>query len=215
MALHDDKSIVRVVDGVVPALNLDRCVKRLFDIIASTIGLVLLSPVILIVSIAIKIDSGGPIFSHERLYGYKNRTIRVLKFRVTSEVKANKINSRVTRVGRVLRECGIDELPQLFNVLRGDMSIVGPRPYSRSQDLSEYGLMPLLDGVKPGMISLAEVTESRDGFGTMEQRNKDDLYYVENRSLFLDFKVVLMALFSEKLNLNADSKSRRQNTGCT
>jgi lipopolysaccharide/colanic/teichoic acid biosynthesis glycosyltransferase len=219
MALREDKSVdergrARVLGGVL-ALELDRYAKRAFDIIAATIGLILLSPAILVASIAIKLDSRGPIFSQETLYGYKNRAVRVLKFRsATTCVEANRTETRVTRVGRVLRECGIDELPQLFNVLRGQFSIVGPRPYARRKDLSKHSFVPLLDDVKPGMISLAEITKLREGFGTMEQRIKDDQYYIENRSFYLDIKIILMALFSEKLNESADSESRKHK-GCT
>jgi lipopolysaccharide/colanic/teichoic acid biosynthesis glycosyltransferase len=101
----------------------------------------------------------------------------------------------VTPVGRVLRRSGIDELPQLLNVLRGEMSIVGPRPYSCHQDLFENRVIPLPD-VKPGMIGSSQITEFREGLGTTDERINNDLHYVENRSLFLDIKILLMSAFS-------------------
>ena len=101
----------------------------------------------------------------------------------------------MTPVGRILRRTGIDELPQLLNVLRGEMSIVGPRPYTSRQDLFENRLMPLLN-VKPGMTGWSQITESREGLRTTEQRIIDDLHYVENWSLLLDIKIILMTAFS-------------------
>lgn len=201
MALRDDGSIgrqggVRLLAHVVSSLGVRRRAKRIFDIGAAATSLILLSPIILIVSVAVKIESRGPFFSRETLYGYGIRPIRALKFRsVKACVEANRLNSRVTPVGRILRRTGIDELPQLLNVLRGEMSIVGPRPYTSRQDLFENRLMPLLN-VKPGMTGWSQITESREGLRTTEQRIIDDLHYVENWSLLLDIKIILMTAFS-------------------
>ena len=185
-------------DGVA-ASGLGGGIKRAFDIIAGIASLILASPVILIVSMAIKLDSRGPIFSRETLYGYKNRPIVVLKFRSTMACpERDQTNFRATRVGRVLRQAGIDQLPRLFNVLVGEMSIVGPHPYARPHDLFEKRLVPLLDGVKPGLTGWAQFIESRQGLRTTDQRINDDLYYVENWSLSLDIKIVLMTLFSSR-----------------
>jgi polysaccharide biosynthesis protein PslA len=205
MAFHGDGSVGRdsrgrVLGGVAPALRPSGRIKRVCDIVAATGALVLLSPIILIVCIAIKLDSRGPIFSRETAYGYKNRAFRALRFRsVTAVAEADPSHSHVTRVGRVLHRTGIDELPQLFNVLGGAMSIVGPRPYARRQDLLENRLMPLLDGVKPGLTGWAQINESREGFWTMERRINEDLYYVKNWSLFLDIKIILKTLVSRKI----------------
>jgi len=204
MALHGNSSIGRhsrahVISDVAPALGVDRRAKRVFDIVAATVGLMLFSPILLITSIAIKLDSRGPIFFRETLYGYRNRAIRLLRFRsIAACAEADRINSRVTQVGQVLRQTGIEELPQLVNVLCGEMSIVGPRPYTSRQDLFEYDLMPLLNGFKPGMTGLAQITEAHEGFGTMEQHVNDDLHYVKNWSLSLDIKIILMTLFLRK-----------------
>jgi lipopolysaccharide/colanic/teichoic acid biosynthesis glycosyltransferase len=218
MALHDDEWKYgevggRTLGGDRIVFSFNRFAKRAFDIVAASIGLILLSPTLLIAAIAVKLDSRGPVFSLETLYQYKNRPIRVLKFRsVATSAEASRMNLRVTRVGRVMRECGIDGLPQLFNVLRGEMSIVGPRLYASHQDLSHYSLTPLLNDVKPGMIG---ITESLEGFGTTEQQIKDDLYYVENWSIFLDIKIALMALVSEKPHSGIDYNNRRQNKART
>jgi len=200
MAVHDDGSVGRRrVLSAVPALEPGGRVKRVFDIVAATTGLVLLSPIILVAALAIKLDSRGPIFSREIAYGYKNRAIRVFKFRTATVcTKASLTNSHVTRVGRVLRQTGIDDLPQLLNVLGGAMSIVGPRPYTCRRDLFEIRLTPLLHGVKPGLTGWAQINEYRDGFTTTEQRVNDDLYYVKNWSLFLDIKIILLSLVSQK-----------------
>jgi lipopolysaccharide/colanic/teichoic acid biosynthesis glycosyltransferase len=201
VALLNERSIARqsrarVLAGVLPALGLERVAKRLFDIVASTTSLILLSPIIFIVSAAIKFDSRGPIFSRETLYGYGN-TIRAFKFRSVPACRETQPNSRFTRVGRIIRRAGIDELPQLLNVLRGEMSLVGPRPYSSRPDMSES--QPLPSGFKLGMTSWAQVNESREGFRTTEQCINDDLHYIENWSLLLDFKIILLTVFSNKL----------------
>ena len=202
MTLHEGSSIGRqgraqARGDVVPALGLNRSVKRVFDVVAAVTGLTLFSPIVLITSIAIKLDSRGPIFCRETQYGYK-RPIRVLKFRSqTTCVEGGRGNSRVTQVGRILRRSGIDKLPQLFNVLTGDMSIVGPRPFVTRPDMFENYPAPLLiSGVKPGLIGYGQITESLRELSTTEQRINDDLRYAQNWSLFLDIKLVLTKLFT-------------------
>ena len=209
MGLHDDGSIsrqsgARFLPYVAPSLGGRRWAKRLFDIGAATATLILLSPIILIAAVAVKIGSRGSIFCDETLYGYGNRPIRVLKFRSAVTCgRTNRLGSRVTWVGRVLRRTGIDELPQLLNVLRGEMSIVGPRPYASRQNLFENTLMPLLSA-KPGMTGWSQIKESREGFRTTKQRISDDLHYVENWSLLLDIKIIMMTAFSQKPNASRD-----------
>lgn len=150
--------------------ELNRSVRRSFDIVAATAGLALFSPLYLIACLAIRVDSRGPIFLRQARLGYKNRAIDVLTFRsVTSDTEANKC---MTRVGRILRRSGIDRLPQLFNVLRGDMSIVGPRPHADHHDLLKKDLMQLLKGVRPGMTGLAQIAETRGGFSTRDSSSR-------------------------------------------
>jgi lipopolysaccharide/colanic/teichoic acid biosynthesis glycosyltransferase len=200
MTLHEGSSIGRQGSArgdAAPALGLNRSAKRVFDVLAAVTGLTLFSPIILIASIAIKLDSRGPIFCRETQYGYK-RPIRVLKFRSqTTCVEGGRGNSRVTQVGRILRRSGIDKLPQLFNVLAGDMSIVGPRPFvTRPDQFENYPTPLLISGVKPGLIGYGRNNEFRRGFSTTEQRINDDLHYAQNWSLFLDIKLILTKLFT-------------------
>lgn len=154
MALQDKKSIGQgnspaLGSGGVPA-RLVQLAKRIFDLVAATMCLILFAPILLITSIAIKLDSRGPILIRETLYGYKNRAIQIRKFRVAMVcAEGEQTNPRLTRVGQLLRQTGIDELPQLSNVLRGEMSIIGPRPSTHPSTL--------LNGDKPGMTSWAQM----------------------------------------------------------
>ena len=205
MALHDDGSIGRhsrgrVVSGVTTAVGPGGRTKRVFDIVTATGCLLLLSPIVLVVAVAIKLDSRGSLFSREIAYGYKNRAFRALRFRsATACAKGSQNNSHVTRVGRVLRKTGIDELPLLLNVLGGTMSIVGPRPYARRQNLFENRLTASFDGIKPGLTGWAQIAEKyREGRPSTAEHINDDLHYVKNWSLFLDIKIILMTLVSRK-----------------
>ena len=133
MSLEGNKSVVGVAqattqDEVVPVIGLERRTKRVIDIVVATMGLILFAPILLLASLAISLDSEGPIFIREALPG--NQAIRALKFRVAFAA-GNRINSRMTRIGQILSLTGIDELPQLINVLRGEMSIVGRRNVRR------------------------------------------------------------------------------------
>jgi len=172
--------------------------KRLFDIGAASLSLILLSPMIFIASVAIKMGSRGPVFSREILHGYGNRPIRVLRFRTSEACDASDRSSVfVSSIRRGLYRSGLDELPQLFDVLRGEMSIVGPPLQTGFRGVLENEFLPLR-GVKPGMTGWSQIKESRDGFTTTEERIKDDLYYVQNRSIFLDIRIVFMTIFCSK-----------------
>ena len=115
-------------------------IHRMFDLVAAATGVILLAPIFLITAVAIKLNSDGPIFIREPKFGYGNRKIQLFKFRLMSARRG----ATLTRVGQFLSETGIDELPQLFNVLRGELCIIGPPPTARPS--------PLLSKVKPGMI---------------------------------------------------------------
>jgi lipopolysaccharide/colanic/teichoic acid biosynthesis glycosyltransferase len=160
VALQDDESIGGANPGaalrsVLPAFHLHLVAKRLADIAAATLGLVLFSPLVLIACIAIRLDSPGPILVGESRYGHRNRPIEVLKFRlVQRRTESDPSRPQLTRVGRVLSQTGIEELPRLVNVLRGEMSIIGPPP-SAHPKLS-------LNRVKPGMIRWAQIVATRD-----------------------------------------------------
>lgn len=187
--------------------------KRFFDIVLSIIGSVVLSPVILIVFIVIKLDSEGKaIFGHERI-GKDMKKIKVYKFRTmysnsqeifdnfTEEQKQEfyenfKLDNdpRITRVGNFLRKTSLDELPQLFNILKGDMTIVGPRPIVE-EEIKKYGnKVEKVFSVLPGLTGYWQANGRSDT--TYEERVKMDMHYVQNRSLLLDFKIILKTFIS-------------------
>ncbi len=123
---HGADSDATFLPDVVPAFKIHERTKRMLDIFAAAMGIILFAPILLIICIAIRLDSRGPIFVRDIKYGYKDRKIQILKFRLVAACTASDpINPRLTRVGRIVSQTGIDELPQLFNVLRGEMSIVG------------------------------------------------------------------------------------------
>ena len=135
MSLQGDKSVRRVAqaavqDEVVPVIGLDQWTKRVADIFLATTGLILFAPILLLAFVALSLDFGGPIFIRKALPGRNNQAIRVLKFRVACAA-GYPINPRMTQVGQILSLTGIDELPQLINVLRGELSIVGQRNVPR------------------------------------------------------------------------------------
>ena len=188
-----------------------RFLKRTIDIIASLIGLILLSPVLIIVSILIKLESEGPIiFSQDRI-GYKGQKFKMYKFRsmvVNAEelkkklVEQNEMSGpmfkmkndpRVTKVGKFIRKTSIDELPQLINILRGEMSLVGPRP-SLPKEVKEFEpwMMERLE-VKPGLTCYWQVAGRNDI--DFEEWMKLDIKYVRERSFWLDIKLIFKTFF--------------------
>jgi len=177
-----------------------RFIKRAFDLFISIIGLILLSPLFLLVALLIKLDSKGPVFFKQQRLGERGKIFTIYKFR-TMYFDAQPIfnqdgsklwtsrDPRVTRVGRLLRRSGIDELPQLLNVLRGEMSIVGPRPdepYALAL-YSDTERCKLL--IKPGITGLAEIA----GRETLpwRQRLAYDVEYIKRCSFWLDLKIIL------------------------
>lgn len=181
--------------------------KRLFDRIMASLALLFLSPVFLAIAIAIKVDSRGPIFFSQRRYGMDGLVIVVWKFRSMSVQEdgdkvrqATRNDSRVTKVGAFLRRHSLDELPQFFNVLRGSMSLVGPRPHAVSHN-EEFrhkidGYM-LRHKIKPGITGWAQVNGWRgetDTLEKMEQRVLFDLEYIRNWSAWLDAKIILLTV---------------------
>lgn len=180
--------------------------KRAEDIVLTGLMLILLAPLLLFVGAMIKIDSPGPVIFRQERHGFNNNRFIVFKFRTmryipkpdASVPQARRNDPRVTRVGAFLRRTSLDELPQLFNVLRGDMSLVGPRPHATAHN-DKYA--PLIDGylsrhrVKPGITGWAQVNGWRGETETLEKMRKrleHDLFYVSNWSLLLDFKVLAL-----------------------
>lgn len=184
-----------------------RLLKNAFDRVLSGIALLLLSPVFLVIAAAIAIDSRGPIFFRQRRTGYNNEIFRIWKFRTMTVledgpdvVQAIRNDSRVTRVGKFLRSSSLDELPQLINVLAGDMSLVGPRPHALIHDeiyakmLDDYEIR---HRVKPGITGLAQVNgyrgETKDPHQLM-MRSQLDNEYTRNWSLLGDIKILIRTL---------------------
>jgi Undecaprenyl-phosphate glucose phosphotransferase len=199
-----------------PLSHLSRALKRAFDVVTAIAALILLSPLLIIVSLAIKLDSPGPVLFRQTRHGYNNELIRVLKFRsmTVMEDGANftqvtRHDPRVTRLGRFLRRTNIDELPQLFNVLVGDMSIVGPRPHATAQNETFAELISSFSrrhNVKPGITGWAQVNRCRgetDTLEKMQRRVEYDLYYIDNWSLLFDLRIILLTLFSREVYVNA------------
>ncbi|UGY17337.1 undecaprenyl-phosphate glucose phosphotransferase [Bradyrhizobium septentrionale] len=199
-----------------PLTPFHRAIKRSFDIAAAIVGLVVVSPLFVILALAIKLDSRGPVLFRQTRHGYNNETIRVVKFRsmtVTEDgdnfKQVTRHDPRVTRLGRIMRQTNIDELPQLFNVLVGDMSLVGPRPHATSQNEAFARLISSFSrrhNVKPGITGWAQVNGHRGETDTLEKmrrRIEHDLYYIDNWSFLLDLKIIVMTLFSRKVYWNA------------
>ncbi|HQT76004.1 MAG: undecaprenyl-phosphate glucose phosphotransferase [Rhodospirillales bacterium 20-64-7] len=182
-------------------------VKRAEDVVLSAGVLLFISPVMLAIAVAIKLTSKGPVFFKQRRLGYNNRVIEVLKFRsmythladADATLQAFRGDKRVTKVGAWLRKTSMDELPQLLNVLRGDMSLVGPRPHALATTAGGMALeeaVPVYASrhrVKPGITGWAQVHGYRGALDTVDKivhRVNHDLYYIENWSLALDLKIL-------------------------
>lgn len=190
-------------------------VKRGFDIVAAALGLIVLSPLMLVVAAAIKLDSEGPVLFAQERHGFNNQSIRVFKFRSMrvsrdhSFRQATRDDPRITRVGRWLRRNSIDELPQLFNILRGDMSLIGPRPHAIGHNemyIPEIRLFSRRHNMKPGLTGWAQVNGYRgetDTLDKMLRRIECDLYYIDHWSLWFDFQILFLTVFSKKTYSNA------------
>jgi len=179
--------------------------KRVFDVILSMLGLIIFSPIFLVVAILIKLTSKGPVFYRQPRIGFDGKEFWIYKFRSMREdaekesgpVWAIENDPRVTPVGRMLRRTSIDELPQLVNVFLSDMSIVGPRPERRVfVEKFKKSIPKYLERhrVKSGMTGWAQVNGLR-GNTPIEERTKYDIYYVENWSLAFDFEIILKTIW--------------------
>ena len=179
--------------------------------------LLLLTPLLLIIAFAIKLDSKGPVFYRQERRGYNKKSFEILKFRTMYDdecrertfQQAQRHDPRVTRVGRLLRRTSLDELPQLINVLKGDMSHVGPRPHPIALDERYAPYIPayfLRNRIKPGITGWAQVNGFRGEtttLETMEKRIAHDIYYIENWSLTLDIRILIMTAFVGFIHKNA------------
>lgn len=192
-------------------------IKRLEDIILASIALITLSPLMLLTALLIKLDSQGPIFFRQHRYGYNNRLINVLKFRsmhqhahdANAERQTTRNDQRITRIGRFIRKTSIDELPQLFNVLRGNMSMVGPRPHATATKaagvLFEDAVVQYSarHRVKPGITGWAQINGYRgetDTLEKIERRVELDLEYIERWSVWFDLYILFRTVPAIALN---------------
>lgn len=184
-----------------------RAVKRLMDIVGATVGLIFLSPLMLLMAVLIKLDSRGPVFYTQERMGLDARPFQMLKFRsMRSDAEAHgpgwtvEGDPRVTRLGRIIRRINIDELPQLINVLIGDMSLVGPRP-ERPVYVNQFrrSIPRYMNRhwEKGGMTGWAQVNGLR-GDTSIADRTRYDLWYIENWSLLLDIKILIRMFFNLK-----------------
>lgn len=207
---------MRTIDGV-PLLGLketplaegyNRFIKRVLDVAISALGLVLFSPVFLVTAVLVKLNSPGPVFYLQKRIGEDGSRFTIIKFRTmiknaekgVGRVWAKKDDPRRTRIGAFLRRFNLDEVPQLVNVLKGEMSLVGPRP-ERPHFVGKFReSVPRYMSrhkIKSGVTGWAQVNGLR-GNTSIEERTKYDLYYIENWSLAFDIKILFMSLFALK-----------------
>jgi Undecaprenyl-phosphate glucose phosphotransferase len=197
-----------------------RLVKWIEDAVVATLALTVLGPVMLLIALAIKIDSPGPVLFRQKRYGFSNQVIEILKFRTMRHDQCDPDGSRlttrddprVTRLGRLLRRSSLDELPQLINVLRGEMSVVGPRPHPIEAKAADRLYQDVVAGyaarhkVKPGLTGWAQVNGWRGPTDTEEQivkRVEHDLWYLENWSVYFDIKILMMTVVVGLFGKNA------------
>ncbi len=192
-----------------PIANWDFVKKWLFDKIVASLALIALAPVMVLIALAIKFDSKGPALFRQKRLGFNNEQIDVYKFRTmfadTTDAEAAKLvtkhDPRVTPVGRFLRKTSLDELPQFFNVVKGDLSLVGPRPHALKAKAADKLYADAVDGyfarhrVKPGVTGWAQINGWRGETDTQEKilrRVEHDLFYIENWSVTFDLYILLM-----------------------
>lgn len=206
---NDKKGELRVV----PGNKLYLFSKRVFDIVSATIGLIIFSPLYLGITIWVRLDSkGAAFFGHKRI-GQNRKVISVYKFRsmvtnaqevlesFTPEQKAEfeknfklENDPRITKAGDFLRKTSLDELPQLINILKGDMSVVGPRPIVQ-KEIEKYGeYADKFFSVKPGLTGYWQANGRSDT--TYDERIQMDMYYIDNRSFWLDIKIIFQTVIS-------------------
>lgn len=188
-------------------------IKRAMDIAGSLFGIIITSPIMLIVAMLVKLSSPGPVIFKQERVGRHNKPFRMYKFRSMElqqpgeEKKAWTVRNdpRVTRVGKFLRKTSIDELPQLFNILKGDMSLVGPRPERPlfvekfKEEIPRYMVK---HQVRPGLTGWAQVNGLR-GDTSIRKRIEYDIYYIENWTVWFDIKIIFMTFITGFINKNA------------
>lgn len=204
IGMLDRPSLIRITEHHMTDAEL--CIKRAFDIVVSVSGLVLLSPLLALIALQVKLSSRGPVFYSQERIGMYGIPFRIYKFRTmvnhAEEAGHPQLtldgDPRITKVGHWLRKYRLDELPQLWNILRGDMSIVGPRPerpYFIEQIMQEAPYYCLLYKVRPGLTSWGPIRVGyTDTIEKMVERLNCDVVYVENMSLLLDLKILFFTI---------------------
>lgn len=198
----------------VPLTNtLNWYAKRGIDVIGSLTGIILSSPIMLLVALAVRFTSRGPVIFKQERVGLHNKTFNMYKFRTmelqrpSAEQKAWTIKDdpRVTKVGKFLRKTSLDELPQLFNILMGEMSLVGPRP-ERPQFVEKFKeeipRYMIKHQVRPGLTGWAQINGYR-GDTSIRKRIEYDLFYIENWTMSMDIKIMFLTIFKGFINKNA------------
>ncbi len=199
-----------------PLSGPQRWIKRTMDVVLASLALIFFMPVMTLTAIAIKLDSPGPVIFRQNRKGFNGRQFLIFKFRTmtvqengSAVLQATRDDPRVTTIGRLLRATSIDELPQLLNVLKGDMSLIGPRPHALAHDsyfenvLSDYAFR---HHVKPGITGWAQCNGARGATPSIEhisERVKLDLWYINNWSLWLDIQILIKTLFEVLRKRNA------------
>ena len=199
-----------------PMREWDQVVKAVLDYCMAAVLLVLLAPLFAVIAIAIKREGPGPVFFKQRRHGLNHRIFDVYKFRTMNVcengptiAQAQKDDQRVTRVGRILRSTSLDELPQLINVLKGEMSIVGPRPHAVAHNEYYIDIVQRYANrhrVKPGITGLAQISGYRgptEDPEKMRMRVRKDLEYIANWSIWMDLKILALTAFKGFVNPNA------------
>jgi len=199
-----------------PLSRLELLEKRALDLLFASVALLLLTPLLVMVAVLIKLDSPGPVFFLQRRLGFNQNPFQIIKFRSMRTCEdgpvvrqARKNDPRVTRIGRWLRRWSLDEVPQLLNVIKGDMSLVGPRPHALSHDheferrISTYARR---HNVKPGITGWAQIHGLRGETDTddkMRRRVEHDLHYIDNWSVWLDLQILIRTVISPATYRNA------------
>ena len=199
-----------------PMSPVSAIIKRAFDFVVAVAALVFLLPLFAVVAVLIKLDSRGPILFRQQRYGFNQKSFWIYKFRTMTTLEsgmaarqAGRQDSRVTRVGKFLRRWSIDEMPQIVNVLLGEMSLVGPRPHALAHDEAwgtKIALYARRHNVKPGITGWAQINGFRGGIDTDEQlrgRILCDLYYIDNWSIWFDLRILIATIVSRAAHRNA------------
>ena len=185
----------------------ERSIKRMTDVVCAALGLVLLSPVFIVIAVLLKCQRGGRVFFSQERIGYGGKPFNIYKFRTMSSVVEDEGPQLIsmpdaaqsTRVERFIRKHHLDELPQLWNVLKGDMSLVGPRPERRyfiEKIMEHTNDYELIYEMRPGLTSEATLYNGyTDTMEKMLRRLEMDIRYLENRSLWMDFKIIVNTIF--------------------